>query len=99
MARPKSLQPQIVTTSFVYSPAAVPANGTLDITLTASTDQAIGRLRANYNVNLWASAAMSNGLSIVNQACFVSGQLYFRLSNSTAAPITPGALTFFLQQL
>lgn len=99
MARPKSISPQVVTSSFTYTPASVPANGTLDITLTATTDAVIGRLRAYYNVNLWASAALSNGLSICNQACFTPGQLYFRLMNSTAVAITSPAITFFLQQL
>jgi hypothetical protein len=104
MARPKSVSPQVVTSSFVYTPAAVPAGGasgtgTLDITLTSSTDAAIGRLRAYYNVNLWASAAMPNSLSICNQACFNAGQLYFRLMNSTTAPVSPGPITFFLQQM
>src|SRR6516162_10635448 len=102
-ARPKSVSPQIVAASFVYTPAAVPAGGasgvgTLDITLTSSTDPAIGRLRSNFNVNLWASAALPNSLSIVNQACFTAGQLYFRLMNSTTAPVSPGPITFFLQQ-
>lgn len=98
MARPRSVDPTIVSTSFSYTPAQVPANGTLDITLTASTDAAIGRLRSNFNVNLWASAALNNGLSICNAACFVSGQLYFRLMNATAVAITSPAITFFLTQ-
>ena len=99
MARPRSVDPPIVAASFSYTPASVPAEGTLDITLTSSTDPAIGRLRANFNVNLWASAAMSNGLSICNQACFNAGQLYFRLMNSTTTAISPGAITLFLQQM
>jgi hypothetical protein len=103
-ARPRSVDKSIVAASFVYTPAAVPAGGasgtgTLDITLTSANDPAIGRLRANFNVNLWASAALPNSLSIVNQACFTAGQLYFRLMNSTTSPVSPGALTFFLQQM
>jgi hypothetical protein len=99
MARPKSVSPQIVSASFSYTPGSVPANGTLDITLTSSTDPAIGRLRAYYNVNLWASAALPNAVSIVNQMCVAPGQLYFRLMNSSAAAVSVPATTFFLQQL
>jgi hypothetical protein len=73
------------------------AGSTADITLTATTDPAIGRLRQNFNVNLWASAALPNGVSIVNQACFTPGQLYFRLSSTTA--VTATAVTLFLQQM
>jgi hypothetical protein len=99
MPRPKSVSPQVVTSSFSYTPGSVPANGTLDITLTSTTDAAIGRLRAYYNVNLWASAAMPNAISIVNQACYTPGQLYFRLMNSSAAAVAVPATTFFLQQM
>jgi hypothetical protein len=97
MARPRSIDPVVVSASFSYNIPVMTAGSTVDVTLTSTADPAIGRLRVNFNVNLWASAALPNGVSIVNQACFVAGQLYFRLSSTTAVTATP--VTLFLQQM
>ena len=97
MARPRSIDPVVVSASFSYTIPAMTAGSTVDVTLTSTNDPAIGRLRQNFNVNLWASAALPNGVSIVNQACFNAGQLYFRLSTTVA--VTSTAVTLFLQQM
>jgi hypothetical protein len=117
--KPRSIDPVILATSFLYTPPALGASTTVDVTITynfvtgalvASTgtlaaapgfiaEQAFSRLRANYNVNLWTTSTGTNvGLAFSNACCVIAGQLNFRLSNSSAAPITPAQLTMMMSQ-
>jgi hypothetical protein len=110
MARPKSVEEQIVSSSFSYTPPASMAVGTVDVVLgptgvisgggTFAGDASIGRLRTNYNVNLWVTNLPGNnaGLVISNPMCIAAGQLNFRLSTNVALGTTPPATTLMLQQ-
>jgi hypothetical protein len=118
--RPKTCEPPIVATVFLYTPPAVAASTTVDVNLAwnAATqsitvtgggtvaaapgypiEAGIGRLRANYNVSLWTTnVGTMIGLSISNPCCVTSGQLNFRLSNSSTGAITPAQWTLMLVQ-
>jgi hypothetical protein len=97
MARPKSVSPVVVSASFTYDPASVDAYNLAQITLTSSTDQAIGMLQKDFPVTLWANS-LEAGLVISNARCDAFGVLKFTLYNATGTAIDPASQTFNLVQ-
>jgi hypothetical protein len=97
MARPKSSINPVVSVEFTYNPASVAAATAADISLTSSTDSAIGQLRTGYPVILWAPS-LEAGLTISDARCDSAGTLKFRLANVTAAAVDPASQSFRLVQ-
>jgi hypothetical protein len=97
MARPNSTVPVVVAASFTYDAASVDAYNLAQISLTSSTDQAIGLLQKNYPVQLWANS-LEAGLVISNARCDAFGVLKFTLYNATGTAIDPASQTWNLVQ-
>lgn len=65
----------------------------------AIAGEGIGYLKRDYNCDFWTiSTGTVVGASISNPCCVTSGQLNFRLSNSSTVALTPAALTMMLRQ-
>jgi hypothetical protein len=91
MARPKSISPVIVATSFVLDPASIASATANEIT------QTVNGLTLGFPVTVWGPSLEAN-VSITNAYCSAANTLVFRLSNPTVGAIDPASQTFYVVQ-